>query len=500
MKTQTSLTDKKYKTEPNTSKEANTDNSSGYNLRKRRRSYENRVQNNQATLKKESSSPGLTSRKEIKEEYKREYDRQMSSLDKVSQFNPHKRIKRDHDEDYRSDKRLEYSHSTSKRQGNYSHHYTPSFLVPCLKSCPPRKKGGEEETRILEGGKIRKKIYLPRKNGVNYIGLLIGPRGMYQKKLEEDSNCKILIRGNLPLLRRGNREGPYKAEDNDHEHVLIITDNKENLKSAEDHIKKIINATEEERDQIRKDQLKAALKISQSVYQELDESLLTPYGPPSPFAHIIPVPNECVGLIIGRGGETIRHLQVESGAKIQVAKKEVENTSMRNVFIEGPPEKYEKARKLIEDVVEEHKKLHEKNGMKDRSALQGDPIKFEVPQHLIGLIIGFRGDTIHSIQSRTRTTIIVPKDSKYSKNSVAKSEHASQKNAIVEIYGSTSNCCKAQREIKKIISSIESSRRSHRNPYPNSRRYHSTSARVPLKSESRIELNSEDKSTGLHEK
>ena len=43
--------------------------------------------------------------------------------------------------------------------------------------------------------KVRKKIYLPKDTGINYIGLLIGPKGMYQKKLEEQTNCKILIRG-----------------------------------------------------------------------------------------------------------------------------------------------------------------------------------------------------------------------------------------------------------------------------------------------------------------
>jgi hypothetical protein len=31
---------------------------------------------------------------------------------------------------------------------------------------------------------------------------------------------------------------------------------------------------------------------------------------------------------------------------------------MRNVFIEGSLEKYDKARKMIEDIVEEHRKMH----------------------------------------------------------------------------------------------------------------------------------------------
>jgi hypothetical protein len=133
-------------------------------------------------------------------------------------------------------------------------HYMPSVLSG-VRYCPPSKRGGEEELRVLDGGKLRKKIYLPRKNGVNYIGLLIGPRGMYQKKLEEDTNCKILIRGNLPLLRRGHREGVYKSEDEDHEHVLIITDSEENMRKAEEHVRKVITATEDERNMIRQEQL-----------------------------------------------------------------------------------------------------------------------------------------------------------------------------------------------------------------------------------------------------
>lgn len=38
-------------------------------------------------------------------------------------------------------------------------------------------------------------MYIPKNPGVNYIGLIIGPGGHYQKRLEEESECKILIRG-----------------------------------------------------------------------------------------------------------------------------------------------------------------------------------------------------------------------------------------------------------------------------------------------------------------
>jgi len=34
--------------------------------------------------------------------------------------------------------------------------------------------------------------------------------------------------------------------------------------------------------------------------------MTTPFGPPSDMAYIIPVPEDCVGLVIGKAGETIK--------------------------------------------------------------------------------------------------------------------------------------------------------------------------------------------------
>ncbi len=50
----------------------------------------------------------------------------------------------------------------------------------------------------------------------------------------------------------------------------------------------------------------------------IEDHLMTPYGPPDKNARIMPVPNDCVGLIIGKNGETIRRLHRETGCKIQV--------------------------------------------------------------------------------------------------------------------------------------------------------------------------------------
>lgn len=47
------------------------------------------------------------------------------------------------------------------------------------------------------GGRKKKKVYVPVEQhpDINFIGLLIGPRGSTQKRLEEISGAKILLRG-----------------------------------------------------------------------------------------------------------------------------------------------------------------------------------------------------------------------------------------------------------------------------------------------------------------
>jgi far upstream element-binding protein len=101
------------------------------------------------------------------------------------------------------------------------------------------------------------------------------------------------------------------------------------------------------------------------------------------------VPNDCVGLIIGKGGETIRQLQQESGAKIQVARKEVTATNMRNVFVEGTPDRYEIAKKLIDEIVDEHKRLHSNSVTIGDTNPYGEPkARIPIPNNLIGAVIG----------------------------------------------------------------------------------------------------------------
>jgi hypothetical protein len=51
-------------------------------------------------------------------------------------------------------------------------------------------------TKLLtDPTKFKKKIFIPSSQNINYVGLLIGPKGTYQKKIEDETGCKLLIRG-----------------------------------------------------------------------------------------------------------------------------------------------------------------------------------------------------------------------------------------------------------------------------------------------------------------
>ena len=88
--------------------------------------------------------------------------------------------------------------------------------------------------------------------------MLIGPKGLYQKRLEEESGCKILIRGK-GSQKQGSAPQP---DDEDEQHVLLIADNQESLRKAQTAVERIITADDSTRDKIRHEQLVVAQQLN----------------------------------------------------------------------------------------------------------------------------------------------------------------------------------------------------------------------------------------------
>uniref|UniRef100_A0A3B3RLU6 Far upstream element (FUSE) binding protein 3 n=1 Tax=Paramormyrops kingsleyae TaxID=1676925 RepID=A0A3B3RLU6_9TELE len=118
------------------------------------------------------------------------------------------------------------------------------------------------------------------------------------------------------------------------------------------------------------------------------------------------VPDKMVGFIIGRGGEQITRIQLESGCKIQIA---ADSGGMmdRPCTLTGSPENIEHAKRLLGQIVERCR-----NGPGFHSELEGTSAVQEIliPASKVGLVIGKGGDTIKHLQERTGVKMIMIQD------------------------------------------------------------------------------------------
>ena len=64
------------------------------------------------------------------------------------------------------------------------------------------------------------------------------------------------------------------------------------------------------------------------------------------------VPSEAVGMIIGKGGETIKDMQNTTGCKINVSPSSGPGETEREIGLVGSKDSIEKAKRAIEDKVE----------------------------------------------------------------------------------------------------------------------------------------------------
>ncbi|KAI1315987.1 hypothetical protein EDD11_010569 [Mortierella claussenii] len=120
----------------------------------------------------------------------------------------------------------------------------------------------------------------------------------------------------------------------------------------------------------------------------------------------IQIPSAKVGLVIGRGGETIRDLQDRSGARIAVTPSPHDHSSpSRTVTITGDDGAIERAKAFIEEIVSD---MAPRGGGYGGGGFQSTPpVTMTVPQESIGLVIGRGGETVKQLQIQSRAKIQV---------------------------------------------------------------------------------------------
>jgi splicing factor 1 len=116
-----------------------------------------------------------------------------------------------------------------------------------------------------------RRIFIPRSNDptCNYIGLIIGPRGMTQKQMELETGCKISIRGK-GSAKEGSKGRQTKQIDEDEElHVHVQGDTEENVEKAAAMIDLILKPIDDKLNEHKQRQLKQ-LALINGTFKEDD--------------------------------------------------------------------------------------------------------------------------------------------------------------------------------------------------------------------------------------
>uniref|UniRef100_A0A8D0CRJ2 Far upstream element-binding protein 3-like n=1 Tax=Sander lucioperca TaxID=283035 RepID=A0A8D0CRJ2_SANLU len=112
------------------------------------------------------------------------------------------------------------------------------------------------------------------------------------------------------------------------------------------------------------------------------------------------IPASKVGLVIGRGGDTIKQLQERAGVKMMMIQDGPMPTGAdKPLRISGDPYKVQAARELVLEVIRE-KDGDFRSGRNDFSArLGGTSLDVPVPRFAVGIVIGRNGEMIKKIQN-----------------------------------------------------------------------------------------------------
>jgi len=278
----------------------------------------------------------------------------------------------------------------------------------------------------------KKKVYVPVREhpDVNFLGLLIGPRGSTQKQLQEMSGAKILIRG------KGSQRDPVPGHvghpDDDDELHVSIEGTEEAVEKALKEVEQILFNPEQAM-RLKQEQLSNLEKIKNSDGfngASSSSTALVTYGDGGDEYQIeMRVPNGVVGLIIGKGGENTKRIQAQSGAHMQIAKESdmKPGETHRSIVVKGHPDAVAECKRMVDEIVTNRLNPRGFNGggagggsgiMQQLQQYQSNGtreldtpfvMKVPVPDDKIGIIIGKGGLTIKAIQEKTRTQIQVPK-------------------------------------------------------------------------------------------
>ncbi|XP_036939433.1 far upstream element-binding protein 1 isoform X10 [Acanthopagrus latus] len=122
----------------------------------------------------------------------------------------------------------------------------------------------------------------------------------------------------------------------------------------------------------------------------------------------IMVPASKAGLVIGKGGETIKSLQERAGVKMVMIQDGPQNTGAdKPLRISGEPFKVQQAKEMVMELIRDQgfREQRGEYGSRVGGGGGGDSLDVPVPRFAVGIVIGRNGEMIKKIQNDTGVRI-----------------------------------------------------------------------------------------------
>jgi splicing factor 1 len=139
------------------------------------------------------------------------------------------------------------------------YHQRSEIIEFLMKRCP-----GFKPPTDWRPPKKERKVFIPQDDypGFNFIGLIIGPRGNTQKRLQRETNTKIAIRGKGSLKEGQARDPKHDHGEDEDLHVLVSGDSDEDVEHGAKEVQKLLEPSEEQMVQHKREQLRELAMIN----------------------------------------------------------------------------------------------------------------------------------------------------------------------------------------------------------------------------------------------
>ncbi|XP_068183512.1 protein quaking-B-like isoform X2 [Antennarius striatus] len=149
------------------------------------------------------------------------------------------------------------------------------LYTPTLKGA---ERSGELPDAVGPNVQLQEKLFVPTKEhpDFNFVGRILGPRGLTAKQLEAETGCKIMVRGRGSMRDRKkedqNRGRPNWEHLNEELHVLLTVDDAQNraeikLRRAVEEVTRLLVPAMDGEDSLKKMQL-MELAILNGTYRD----------------------------------------------------------------------------------------------------------------------------------------------------------------------------------------------------------------------------------------